>query len=41
VLEEIQDLEIARRKGDVGPKTYERAHRELIDALALQLAKKS
>ena len=41
VLAEIQDLEMARRKGDVGPRTYERAHRELIDALARQLAKKT
>lgn len=41
LLEDLQELEVARRKGDVGPRTYERAHRELIDALARQLAKKA
>lgn len=41
LLEELQDLELARRKGDVGPRTYERAHRELIDTLARQLAKRT
>jgi hypothetical protein len=38
VLEEIALLEQARTAGDVGPKTYERARRELIDALALTLS---
>jgi len=41
LFDELQELEVARRKGDVGPKTYERAHRELIDALARQLAKRT
>lgn len=39
ILEELADLERARSAGDVGPKTYERARRELIDALARTLAK--
>ena len=34
LLEEIEDLERARLAGDVGPKTYERARRELLDSLA-------
>src|SRR6185312_3216048 len=39
LLEELEELERARRLGDVGPKTYERARRELIDAIARTLAK--
>lgn len=39
VLEELADLERGRRSGEIGPKTYERAYRELIDALARTLAK--
>jgi hypothetical protein len=34
VLEELAELERGRRSGEIGPKTYERAYRELIDALA-------
>jgi hypothetical protein len=34
LLEELAELEYAHSAGDVGPKTYERARRELIDALA-------
>lgn len=34
LLRELEDLERARQSGDVGPKTYERARRELIDDLA-------
>jgi len=33
LLAEIEELERARLAGDVGPKTYEKARRELIDAL--------
>jgi hypothetical protein len=39
ILSELEELERARAAGDVGPKTYERARRELIDALARTLAK--
>jgi hypothetical protein len=38
LLEEIADLERAHMSGDVGPKTYERARRELVDTLARTLA---
>ena len=38
VLEELALLEKAHTSGDVGPKTYERVRRELIDALALTLS---
>lgn len=34
LLQELADLEEARASGEVGPKTYERARRELIEALA-------
>jgi hypothetical protein len=34
ILEELEELERAHLEGDVGPKTYEHARRELIDALA-------
>jgi hypothetical protein len=34
LLEEIEELERAKATGDVGPKTYERARRELLDAVA-------
>jgi hypothetical protein len=33
-LDEIAALEAARRAGDIGPKTYDRARRELLDQLA-------
>jgi hypothetical protein len=38
LLEDLLALEKARASGEVGPKTYERARRELIDALARALA---
>ena len=38
ILVEIEELERARAAGDVGPKTYERARRELVDELAQLLA---
>jgi hypothetical protein len=34
LLAEVEELERAFQNGDVGPKTYERARRELIDDLA-------
>jgi hypothetical protein len=34
LLERYAELERGRRSGDVGPKTYERAQREIIDAIA-------
>lgn len=34
LLAELADLERARKTGDVGPKTYHRARRALIDAIA-------
>jgi len=37
ILQDLAELERAKAAGDVGPKTYERAHRELIDALARTL----
>jgi hypothetical protein len=37
LLAELLELENARKTGDVGPKTYERARRELIDAIARTL----
>jgi hypothetical protein len=39
LLEELLELERARMTGDVGPKTYERARGELVDALAHTLAR--
>jgi len=38
LLDELAELERAHASGDVGPKTYERARRELIDQIALTLA---
>ena len=38
LLEELVELERARATGDVGPRTYERARSEIIDALARTLA---
>jgi hypothetical protein len=38
LLAEIADLELAHISGDVGPRTYERARRDLVDALARCLA---
>lgn len=37
VLQEIEDLERAHTHKDIGPKTYERARRELVDDLAALL----
>jgi hypothetical protein len=39
ILEELAELERGRETGEVGPKTYERVRRELIDALARTLVK--
>jgi hypothetical protein len=39
LLEELGELEKARRSGAVGPKTHERMRREIIDMLARTLAK--
>jgi hypothetical protein len=38
ILQEVEDLEHAHARGDIGPKTYERARRELVDELASVLA---
>jgi hypothetical protein len=38
LLAELEELERAYAAGDVGPKTYERARRELIDMVARSLA---
>ncbi|HEX7667300.1 MAG TPA: hypothetical protein VF407_22365 [Polyangiaceae bacterium] len=37
LLADLEDLERAKIAGDVGPKTYERARREIIDAIARTL----
>lgn len=37
-LAELEDLEHARRRGEVGPQTYEKERRRLLDALALTFA---
>lgn len=37
LLAELAELEEAHRAGDVGPKTYERERRQLVDELALLL----
>jgi hypothetical protein len=34
LLAELEELTLARARGDVGPKTYERARRDLLDAIA-------
>ena len=38
LLADLEDLERAHSAGEIGPKTYERARREIIDALARSLA---
>ncbi|MDF2694769.1 MAG: hypothetical protein K0S65_3152 [Labilithrix sp.] len=38
LLAELEDLERARLDGDVGPKTYEKARREILDALTRTFA---
>ncbi len=40
LLADLEDLERAHRAAEIGPKTYERARREIIDALARTLAAK-
>jgi hypothetical protein len=37
LLSELEGLERGRKAGDVGPKTYERARRQLLDSLARTL----
>lgn len=37
LLEDLEDLERAHRRGDVGPKTYEREKRVLLERLAVVL----
>jgi hypothetical protein len=37
VLDELAELERAHRAGDVGPKTYARTRRELLERLARAL----
>jgi hypothetical protein len=39
ILDELLALERARAEGEVGPRTYEKARRELLDALAMALAR--
>jgi hypothetical protein len=39
LLDELGELERGRLAGDVGPKTYEKIRRELVDALALDLGR--
>ncbi|WP_394844616.1 carboxypeptidase-like regulatory domain-containing protein [Pendulispora brunnea] len=38
LLFELEELERAHQAGDIGPKTYERARREIVDAIARTLA---
>jgi hypothetical protein len=38
LLDELVELERARKAEEVGPKTYERARRELLDAIARTFA---
>jgi hypothetical protein len=40
LIDDLRQLEAAHKSGDVGIKTYERARRELLDALALTFADK-
>jgi hypothetical protein len=37
LLGQLEELERAHKAGDVGPKTYERARREIVDAIARTL----
>jgi hypothetical protein len=39
ILEELAEVERGHMSGQIGPKTYERLHRQLIDALARTLVK--
>ena len=38
LLAALEALELGHRDGTVGPKTYERAHRDLIDDIARTFA---
>lgn len=38
LLAELEELERAHQSGELGPKTYERARREIVDRIALTLA---
>ena len=38
LLGELEELERARQRSEIGPKTYERARRELLDAIARTFA---
>ena len=38
LLAALEGLELGHREGSIGPKTYERARRELIDDLARTFA---
>jgi hypothetical protein len=39
ILDDLLALERALAEGEIGPRTYERARRDMIDALALALAR--
>jgi hypothetical protein len=41
LLEELEELEELHQKNEIGPKTYERARREIIDLLARTLSKEA
>jgi hypothetical protein len=34
LLDELEDLERAHATGEIGPRTYERARRAIVDAIA-------
>jgi hypothetical protein len=38
LLDALKDLEIAHARGDIGPKTYERSRREIVDEIAKTFA---
>lgn len=41
LLEELEELEALHQSGEIGPKTYDRARREIIDLLARTLSKEA
>jgi hypothetical protein len=41
ILDEIDDLERARKARDIGPRTFERVRRQLIDDLARTFAREA
>ncbi|CAN5714702.1 hypothetical protein BH09MYX1_BH09MYX1_17500 [soil metagenome] len=41
ILDELEELERARKAGDIGPKTYERARRALIEDIAQTFAREA